>query len=248
MPGRLGRPAYGEPRPEFSSAGRALDPLYPGAMSTVDQRHPVGEPDGLVEHEADPSAYDMSLRPYGVGLVVLGALGLAAAFTLTVDKVRILADPSFTPSCDLNPIVSCGSVMLSEQAEVFGFPNPLLGLIGFAAVVTLGAVMALGTTLPRLVHVALALGSLAGLLLVHWLAYQTLYEIGALCPWCLVVWVVTIPTAVWSTLVAAGAGTSRAPGVVERLWNVRFLLVLAWYLVLGGAILERFWDFWVTLL
>ena len=214
----------------------------------MDQRHPVGEPGGLVKHEADLSAGDMSLRPYGVGLAGLGVLGLAAAFALIVDKIRILADPSFTPSCDLNPIVSCGSVMVSEQAEVFGFPNPLIGLVAFAAVVTLGIVLALGATLPRLVHVALALGSLAGLVFVHWLAYQTLYEINALCPWCLVVWAVTIPTAVWSTLVAAGAGTSRVPGVVERLWNVRFLLVLAWYLVLAGAILQRFWDFWVTLL
>lgn len=213
----------------------------------MDQRHPVGEPGGLVEDETDLSAYDMSLRPYGVGLVGLGVLGSAAAFALIVDKIRILADPSFTPSCDLNPIVSCGSVMVSEQAEVFGFPNPLIGLVGFAAVVTLGIVLALGATLPRLVHVGLALGSLAGLVFVHWLAYQTLYEINALCPWCLVVWAVTIPTAVWSTLIAAGAGTSRAPGVVERLWNVRFLLVLAWYLVLAGAILQRFWDFWTTL-
>lgn len=216
-------------------------------MSTVDERQAVGGPSGPAETDEDPG-HDISLRPYGVGLVVLGALGLLAAFTLTVDKLRILADPSFTPACDLNPIVSCGSVMLSEQAEVLGFPNSLLGLVGFSAVVTLGLVLALGARLPRLVHVGLALGSLAGLAFVHWLAYQTLYEINALCPWCLVVWAVTIPTAVWSTLVAAGAGTSHTPRLVERLWNVRFLLVLGWFLVLAGAILERFWDFWVTLL
>ncbi len=217
-------------------------------MSTVDQRRAVADASGPADPDDDLSGHDISLRPYGVGLVVLGALGLLAAFTLTVDKLRILADPSFIPACDINPIVSCGSVMLSEQAEVLGFPNSLLGLVGFAAVVTLGLVLALGAHAPRLVHVGLALGSLAGLAFVHWLAYQTLYEINALCPWCLVVWAVTIPTAVWSTLVAAGAGTSRTPWLVERLWNVRFLLVLGWYLVLAGAILERFWDFWVTLL
>lgn len=217
-------------------------------MSTVDERRAVGDPSGPADPDDDLSGHDLSLRPYGVGLVVLGTLGLLAAFTLTVDKLRILADPSFTPACDLNPIVSCGSVMLSEQAEVLGFPNSLLGLVGFAAVVTLGLVLGLGAHLPRVVHVGLALSSLAGLAFVHWLAYQTLYEINALCPWCLVVWAVTIPTAVWSTLVAAGAGTSRTPRLVERLWNVRFLLVLGWYLVLAGAILERFWDFWVTLL
>ncbi|VXB58756.1 vitamin K epoxide reductase family protein [Nocardioides sp. AX2bis] len=217
-------------------------------MNAVDQQHPVGTPDDVDGPEEDLSAYDISLRPYGVGLVVLGALGLLAAFTLTVDKLKLLADPSFTPACDINPIVSCGSVMASDQAEVFGFPNSLLGLIGFAAVVTLGLSLALGARLPRTVLAGLALGGLAGLVFVHWLAFQTLYEINALCPWCLVVWAVTIPTAVWSTLVAAGAGTSRSPRVVEKLWNVRYLIVLGWYLLLAGAILERFWDFWVTLL
>lgn len=214
-------------------------------MSTVESRRPVDEPDGL---DADLSAYDISLRPYGVGLVVLGALGLLAAFTLAVDKYRILENPAFSPICDLNPVVSCGSVMVTGQAEVFGFPNPLLGIIGFSVVVTVGVLLALGTTLPHTVLVGLAAGSLAGLVFVHWLAYQTLYDINALCPWCLVVWAVTIPTAVWTTLIAAGAGTTRSPALVERLWNVRFLLVTAWYLVFAGAILEQFWDFWLTLL
>lgn len=214
-------------------------------MSTVDQGHPVAGPEVVDE---DLAAYDISLRPYGVGLVLLGALGLLAAFTLAVDKYKILADPSFSPICDINPVVSCGSVMVTDQAEVLGFPNPLVGVIGFSVVITVGVLLALGTTLPRVVLAGLAVGSLAGLVFVHWLAYQTLYEINALCPWCLVVWAVTIPTAVWSTLVAAGAGTTRAASLVERLWNVRFLLVLGWYLVLAGAILERFWDFWLTLL
>ncbi len=217
-------------------------------MSTLDQQQPRGGPGEVERPEVDLSASDISLRPYGVGLVLLGALGLLAAFTLTVDKLRLLADPSFTPACDLNPIVSCGSVMASDQAEVLGFPNSLLGLVGFSAVVALGLALALGARLPRGVLAGLALGGLAGLGFVHWLAYQTLYEINALCPWCLVVWAVTIPVAVWSTLVAGGAGTTRAPRVVGALWNVRYLVVLGWYLLLAGAILERFWDFWVTLL
>ena len=78
------------------------------------------------------------LRGFGVGLVVLGVIGLLAAFTLTVDKFRLLEDPSFVPSCNLNPVLSCGSVMVTDQASAFGFPNPLLGLIGVRIVIIAG--------------------------------------------------------------------------------------------------------------
>ncbi len=60
-------------------------------------------------------------------LVVAGALGLTASLVLTIEKFSLLADPTYRPSCSINPVISCGSVMSSPQAEAFGFPNPLLG-------------------------------------------------------------------------------------------------------------------------
>lgn len=56
-----------------------------------------------------------------------------------MEKIARLRDPTYVPNCSLNPVVSCGSVMDSVQAEVFGFPNPLLGIAGFAIVTTVGA-------------------------------------------------------------------------------------------------------------
>jgi uncharacterized membrane protein len=185
-------------------------------------------------------------RAYGVGLVVMGAVGLAAAFTLAWDKVKILENPSFRPSCDINPVLSCGSVMVTKQAQVFGFPNPFMGLVGFSIVVTIGVLVASGTRLPRWVLGGLALGSVAGLVLIHWLAFQSLYRIGALCPWCMVVWTMVIPTAVWTVLTAA---RQYADGPVLRgLWSVRYLIVAFWYLAFIVCILIRFWDYWSTLL
>ncbi len=188
----------------------------------------------------------VSSRPYGFGLTSLGALGLVSAFMLTVDKFNLLEDPSFVPSCNLSPILSCGSVMVTDQASVFGFPNPLLGLVGFTVVVVLGVLLTLRTPLPNVVHVGLAVGSVAGLAFVHWLAFQSLYRIGALCPWCMVVWAVTIPLAVWSVLTAARAITHKRQ--VEMAWSVRYLIVLFWYLAFVVLILIRFWDYWRTLL
>jgi hypothetical protein len=53
-----------------------------------------------------------------------------------------------------------------------------------------------GVTLPRWVWLSLQAGAVFGLLFGHWLIFQSLYEIGALCPYCMVVWVVMI-TVFW---------------------------------------------------
>ena len=47
----------------------------------------------------------------------------------------------------------------------------------------------------------LAVGSGLGVVFVHWLAFQSLYRIGALCPWCMVVWSVVVPVAAWALLI-----------------------------------------------
>ncbi|WP_262347409.1 vitamin K epoxide reductase family protein [Nocardioides dongxiaopingii] len=193
-------------------------------------------------------AADHQPRSFGIMLVVLGAAGLAAAFALAVDKYRILADPSYVPSCNLSPVLSCGSVMTTDQAEAFGFPNPLLGLVAFGVVVTLGVLIAAGVRLPGWVLGGLAVGGFLGAVFVHWLAFQSMYRIDALCPWCLVVWTVTLPIALWSVLLAARTGT---PGLRRRArvaWSARFLVLTAWYLVFVVAALVRFWDYWRTLL
>ena len=187
-------------------------------------------------------------RAHGAGLVLGGVLGLVASLTLAVDKYRILADPSFVPACNLNPVLSCGSVMVTDQAEVLGFPNPLLGIAAFAVLVTIGVLALARVALPRWVVAGLAAGSVLGLGFVHWLAFQSLYRIGALCPWCMVVWAVTVPLAVWLVLLVLR--TTSTPVVrrpAEALWTWRYLLVLAWYLAVVVAALERFWDYWSTL-
>lgn len=209
---------------------------------------PAQSEEYLIDDEADedPASATTSSRAFGAGLTVLGAIGLFAAFTLASDKVKLLEDPGFVPGCDINPVLSCGSVMVTDQASAFGFPNPFLGLIGFSVVVTVGVLLASGATVPRWVVAGLAVGATAGVVMIHWLAFQSLYRIGALCPWCLVVWSVTIPIAVWSVLTALRLFTDS--GVVRAVWSVRYLVVLFWYLVILVLILVRFWDYWQTLL
>jgi uncharacterized membrane protein len=182
-------------------------------------------------------------------MTVWSALGLAASLMLSIDKVKLLADPSFQPSCNFSPILSCGSVMTTEQASVFGFPNAFLGLVGFSVMVTVSVLVASDVVLPRWVVVGGAVGATLGAVFVHWLAFQSLYRIGALCPWCMVVWAVTIPTAVWLVIASVRSHLPHGGGrVAQGLWEWRFSLVGAWYLVVLVLILVRFWDYWRTLL
>ena len=77
-------------------------------------------------------------RPAAVWVLLAGIIGEVAAFVLTVEKVRQLQNPSYVPSCSINPVLSCGSVMLTKQASLFGFPNPLLGIAAFSVVIVTG--------------------------------------------------------------------------------------------------------------
>ncbi len=67
---------------------------------------------------------------------------MLAAWVITLDKFKLLEakvkGETFVPGCSLNPVVSCGSVMESDQASVFGFPNPMLGLVTYGIVVCVG--------------------------------------------------------------------------------------------------------------
>ncbi|PZG16556.1 Vitamin K epoxide reductase [Micromonospora craterilacus] len=182
-------------------------------------------------------------------LAVGGGIGLLAAGTLTVEKVNLLSDADYVPTCSINPILSCGSVMTTPQAAAFGIPNPLLGIAGFAVVTTLGVVLLAGVRLPRWFWLGLQAGATFGVVFVHWLIYQSLYVISALCPYCMVVWVVTIAIFLYTTLhnlrrIPASSPLARLAGLA----GYHSVILVAWYVVILAAILHRFWDYWSTLL
>lgn len=179
-------------------------------------------------------------------LTIGGLLGLAAAFALTLDKLALLEDPDYRPSCTLDATVSCTSVMQSDQAAAFGFPNPLIGLVAFPVVVTVGVAVLARARLPRWFWLGMQAGTLFGVGFVHWLITQSLYDIGALCPYCLVVWAVTIPVFWYTTAHNVAAG--HLPGIAPRpvrhhLWGLALWLALVVFLVV-----QRFWDYFAGML
>lgn len=183
-------------------------------------------------------------------LVAAGGLGWVAAFTLLVEKIALIEDPTYVPTCSINPILSCGSIMNTPQAEAFGFPNPVLGVTGFAVVVTTGVAILAGAAMRTWFWVGLQIGVTFGVVFVHWLIFQSLYRIGALCPYCMVVWAVTIPLFWYVTLYnIRGLGRDGpARPLVAILESYHTVVLTLWFLTIAALIAVRFWDYWSTLL
>ena len=185
-------------------------------------------------------------------LVVGGAIGLVAAAVLLIEKIRLLEDPDYVPSCSINPILSCGSIMRTDQAEAFGFPNPIIGVAGFAVVITVGMAILAGASFGRWFWLGLQAGVTFGVGFVHWLIFQSLYRIDALCPYCMVVWAVTIPLFWYVTLHNVQQGGDRRSGLMARIGAVagdyHGVVLTAWYLAIVGLVGHRFWDYWSTLI
>ncbi|WP_435830665.1 vitamin K epoxide reductase family protein [Polymorphospora rubra] len=197
-------------------------------------------------HDAGPALTD---RIVGWTLTIGGLVGALAAFVLTVEKIALLKDPAYTPTCSINPILSCGSIMTTGQAEVFGFPNPLIGLATFPVVAATGAAVLAGTRLPRWWWLALQAGTVFGVGFVHWLFFQSLYRIGALCPYCMVVWVAMIVLFTYTTLYNLDRGHLPAPRrLTDALLRVHSAIPTTWLLILTALVGVRFWDYWRILL
>lgn len=141
--------------------------------------------------------------------------------------------------------------MASPQAAAFGFPNPLVGMAGFPVVTATGAALLGGARLSGWFWAGLQAGVTAAVVFVHWLMFSSLYRIGALCPYCMVVWAVTIPVFWYVTMRNLGAIAPQLPGGLRRALvfaeRRSGVILTIWFLVIAAAIVQRFWLYWSSL-
>ncbi|WP_420370303.1 vitamin K epoxide reductase family protein [Curtobacterium sp. L1-20] len=179
----------------------------------------------------------------GVFLLITGLVGLYGSFSLVLDEFAKYADPKKVLSCDLNPFISCSDVMASWQGHLFGFPNPLLGVMGFVAPIAVAVMLLAGfRNGSRWFWIAFNAGVFLAWVFVTWLFTQTVWFIGALCPWCMLVWSMTIPMfwvfTIWNAAQGRfGAGAQR---VGRTLLPFCWAFPLANYLVIIVTILIKF--------
>jgi uncharacterized membrane protein len=184
-------------------------------------------------------------------LIVLGLIAMIASLMLTIEIFNRLENPHYVPICNLNPILSCTTVADSTQSHAFGFPNYFIGVGGYAAVVTMGVAILATKKLKRWFWQLLQAGLTFAIVFLTWLQFETLYRIGALCAFCMVVWATTIPMFWYTLLYNLRVGNIKTPKKLER--AVAFAqrhhadIVIFWFLVIIGLILKRFWYYWRTL-
>jgi uncharacterized membrane protein len=120
-------------------------------------------------------------------------IGLIAATALTIDKLNLLRDPRTALSCDISPLVGCARGLESWQGALLQFPNSIVGMAAWSALLVVGLILLTRTRLTRLVWIGLNAGLTVAFALVVFLIGQSIYVLGVLCPWCMVTWAVTIP-------------------------------------------------------
>ncbi|PKI93156.1 hypothetical protein CW368_02435 [Actinomycetales bacterium SN12] len=131
---------------------------------------------------------------YGIWLIVAAILGWWAAFQLTIEKFYVLENPGETTSCYVSVMLQCDKNLGSWQGSVFGFPNPLIGVTAWMAVLVMGVALVAGVRFPRWFWALFGVGVLGAFIFVCWLIGQSIYSLHTLCPWCMATWAVTIPT------------------------------------------------------
>ncbi len=153
-------------------------------------------------------------RPWilAIFLIIAGAGGWWAAFNLTLDKFTALEHPKGSLNCDFSLIVQCSANLNSPEGSAFGFPNPLIGLGGFAAVIAVGVALLAGAQFANWFWIAFNLGIVGALAFVIFLIRQSIFHLGTLCPWCMLVWSVTIPLFWAVTIRNLSEGVYGEPG------------------------------------
>lgn len=182
-------------------------------------------------------------------LVTLAAIGISASFILSIEKIELLTEPNHVASCSLSPIVACSPVIASPQASAFGLPNSFIGIFAYAAVFAAAMTIAAGAIkLKRAWWRTLLAGIAFGAGFASWLLYQGVFEIGKLCLYCMLVWLVTFAMLWLTTAYCIEKKHINLGTKLNRLLSHKAELIAVTYAVIFVLLFQRWADYWVSLL
>jgi uncharacterized membrane protein len=181
-----------------------------------------------------------------VTMLLASIASLVASFVLAVDALTLAKDPHADLGCNINAVISCGTVGTSWQASLLGFPNAYLGLVFEPAVITLAVASLGGVRFPRWFMLSAQAIYTIALLFAYWLFEQAMFVIGALCPWCLLVTLATTLVFFELTYVNIRDDNLYLPRRVQSALlgavraNLDLMLVTAWLLLLVLAVVLKY--------
>lgn len=207
-------------------------------MST-NQSTPQQVEDAAAETSTEPD----SDRSLAIWLFCAAAIALASSGMLVYERLQIFIDAGHSSICDINALLNCGTVMRTPQAELFGFPNPFIGLVAFPVLMVVAAGILAGARYRNWFWVATNVGLGMALVFVLWLWFQTTFVINALCLFCMIVWVMTAIMFVKVTVRNIVEGVVPAPAGLRNSasgWTWFSISILL--LLIFGIILIRFFS------
>jgi uncharacterized membrane protein len=181
-------------------------------------------------------------------MVVLAVIGLSAAVILSIEKIELLENPDHITSCSVSPIVACSPVVSSPEASAFGFANSFIGIFGFSAVLAAGYTLIAGATkLKKAWWRTLYGGIVFGTAFSIWLIYQGLFDIGKLCLYCMLVWLVTFALLWLVTKLGIEQKHLNFGSRLNRILIQQKELIAISYGAIFLLIFARWTDYWVGL-
>lgn len=177
-------------------------------------------------------------------LIISGLVGISTSFLLTLDKIKLLENPSVELPCNINPLISCGPVINTWQAKIlFGIPNPMWGIIGFSAVFTIGVALLLGAVFDKRFWKLFTIGVSASAIFIHWLIFESIFEIGALCLYCMITWAFIWPLFFFTIIKNIEDKVLPLKKFETFLLKNKYHLFFNWYVLIVLIILFKFRDF-----
>lgn len=128
-------------------------------------------------------------------MLVGAILSLIASFALSAEAITLAENPNAQLSCSVNVVLNCATVGVHPSASFLGFPNSFFGLMAEPVVITVAIAGLAGVRFPRLFMFTAQIFYTIGFIFALVLFYISMFIIGALCPWCLLVTLTT--TFVW---------------------------------------------------
>jgi uncharacterized membrane protein len=198
-------------------------------MVTVDA---VGE-SGLTADRSTPVTDPRSFRPgarTATLWIVTGAIAWTVSLLIYLEYIGQLTHRAPLVSCSISPFITCGPNLLSPAGNLLGFTNAIIGLVLFVGPILAGVgALAVSGGMRAWYWRTYALFVLAAFGLVHVFAYRSIFEFGSLCPWCMIIWLMTIPlfwsVAGWTLHAGVWGAAPRRVGSFLMSWFVLIVVV-----------------------
>jgi len=117
---------------------------------------------------------------------IASCIGLIDSFWIMLLEIEGIKNPLIYQTCTAGDLFNCGIVVRSWQAQAFGFPNPLLGILFYELFLVIMIVARYGFTPSPILKNFLSCILIAGWVFSLWLFMQSWMVIGVFCIYCLI--------------------------------------------------------------